>query len=963
MTFIHNLAKELLSMEVDLRNVVVIFPNRRPAVFLYRELSIQSAGPIFAPACHSIRDFVYSLCDYRQADTITQLFTLYQVYMKRHTSESAFSFEHFAGSGEIMLSDFNDIDNYMADADQLFSNLDEARAVEMWNPGKTELTEKEKEYLNFFRELVYYYHDFKALLHEKKLAYDGMAYRRCFEMLSNDLIKPEKGKTFIFAGLNALNSAEKGIIDFFVGRAGAKMFWDADHAYIDDENQEAGLFMREHFKRWHQNQTPKWMSDDLLTSPKRIKIIGAPLTLSQLKYTGQILGEIAAEGKVSFIDTAVIPGDETILHSLLESIPDSVPSVNVTLGYPLKLAPVFEFFQTAIKLHVRRQMKGAGNYKQLAFHYSNMIDLLKNPCLSGTGFFSNPDVTLMLSDSVLSGNRTHYRLEDVLELCTNINSCNEQDKEKLILLFSIHKTPADLALACSEICRILIERTDDDNDNERVMYFAMRDVLNLLKEYTSLALFSISFTGFEMLFSRLSSNVRIPMEGEPLDGLQIMGLLETRCLNFKNIIITNCNEGNIPASSRQLQTFIPYDIRRGFQLPLPAHKDAMFAYYFYRLLTHADQIWIIYNTEPDDLNGKEKSRFIRQLVHEFSNLSNGNWTISEEILGIDPTQVLKMGSSPLEVEKTSEIQQILQRQFEKGFSASKLLTYSECPFRYYLQSILNIKETITEISGDLDARVMGNVIHGVLRSLYDLWKGKPLDDEFFKTARHKYKQLLADQFDLEFAGGDMTSGKNLLIARISEKMILNTLIADEHDKTTIIPLENEFEIHAYCKKNDGNEVLIKGVFDRLDTRNGMFRIADYKTGMLEELKLGNKNSKDGIVPFDQINKHQFQLLFYLLLFHRSERYCGIGIENVQAGIIPLRKSVTGFHPLMNVDGTEWIPVESIHDFEQYVMQMISELMDVTVPFKRTDDNEKCTYCVYQSVCKYAEHINLSNDEE
>jgi hypothetical protein len=958
-TFIEKIAEFILQSNHELSKTVVIFPNRRPAVFLNRALGMMSDKPVFAPPIFSIRDFVYQHTALTPSDSLSLLFRLYAVYNQHSPPESSFAFEHFLSTGEMMLADFNDIDNYMVSPEALFSNLDEAKAIELWNPGKPELTEKEKQYLEFYKKLYLYYDAFKKDLLTYNMAYDGMAYRMLAEKIMAGECLADLGILYIFAGFNALNNAEQIITDHFVREGKAMLMWDADESWLNNPEQEAGNFLRANLEKWKTSE-PQWIENNLFQTPKNIRIVGAPLHLSQSKYAGQIIQDLIHNQPDELNKTVVVPADESTLASMLESIPENAGPVNVTMGYGLEQSLIFQLVFRYVNLHLKSQKSQQGNY-ELRMYYHDLVVFFRHPwfdsCITGENGIKGSELALMM----LGKNRLFYTFSDITEIL------KEQEQPETSLAYALAgylenvSDPVELADKCIHICRKAVEFLSEEDAFAHSSTLAMTDVLMLLKEYLGSAGFPITLSGFTLLLQRLVSGVKIPFEGEPLGGLQVMGFLETRCLDFKNVIITNFNEGFVPAGSKRMQTFIPFDLRRSFGMPMPSHKDAMYAYYFLRLLQRAENVWILYNTEPDIISGKEVSRFVRQIEFEHKHKAPDMWNVSHTILQVHP-RIYRSDKHEGCVIKTKQIIEKIEAKVKKGYSASRLFNYLECPFRYYLQYILELKEPASEVSLSIEMHTLGTVVHETLKDLYAEAVNTRLNNAFFDKANHEYNTILDKHFNEFYPGGDMQTGKNLIVYEVARKMVHNVLLADRDIAANheLIPLMIEKDITGSTTVN-GKDYPLYGMFDRVDRCNGELRIADYKTGKTEKMSI--LKSKQTLIDLDfrDFDSKKFQLMFYLLLFRSSAELKQYEKEKIRSGIIALKQFVVDFQALQLYDNEPDIPDDVLRGFEYFAGELIEELHNSEIPFYRTSDTEKCKYCVYTSICHY--FVPMSEDEE
>jgi ATP-dependent helicase/nuclease subunit B len=959
--FIDQLAELLLEKQNNLSDVCVVFPNRRPIVFFYRALGQLSENPIIAPQCYSIKDFVYAQVHLQQTDNTTLLFSLFDTYKKVHTVDDKSSFENFISSGELMLADFNDIDNYMVDAYALFSNLDKAKAIELWNPGKDRLTKSEEAYLAFFQKLFDYYKHFKENLFDANMAYDGMAYRFMADEVLNGKIFAATGVKYVFAGFNALNEAEKIIINHFVQNANAKLIWDADAFFVQDKSQEAGRFIRDNLRLWSEN-TELFIGDSLLQSKKNIHIVGAPLHVSQSKYVGQVIDEMHVKDKNALNKTAIIPGDESTLFSLMESMPPSIEGINITMGYNVKQSKIYELMASYISLSVKA-FKVAKKSEEPKFYYRDVIVLLQNPLFAHVFPSKQSSGISDLTRKLLSTNQQYYSSKQLKQLIEENSNIDTKLKEMFFSVFEIGDTTLSLIDKCICICNAIDENTSDVGQISKEMTLVMLDLFNLLKKYDKEAGFPISPNSFELLFQRLSSGMQVPFEGEPLGGLQIMGFLETRCLDFENIIISNFNEGFIPAGNKRMQTFIPFDLRQSFHMPMPGHKDAMYAYYLLRLLQKAKNIYITYNTEPDNISGKEMSRFVKQIEFELKQKSNNNWNVTHNILQVNakPFQTDVVHES---VVKNQIVMDIIHSQALKGYSSSRLFCYMTCQYKYYLKYILQLEAVEDEISSSIEMHTLGTVVHDTLCEIYNSSINRVLDALFFTKAKNDIEQILNKNFEKHYAGGDMSRGKNLLISEVAKKMVQNVLKFDqiESKNHVIVPLMLEQKIDAEIIQNN-TKYKLTGLIDRVDRYDEVLRIADYKTGKLAGLKILGRGETPNSYDFQKINNQQFQLLFYIILFQNSQNNAHVSDCRPLSGIIALKHSKITFNPLVFSDTSSTITMEFLNDFQNYICALIDELQDVKVDFNPTLDDANCKYCEYGSICQYFSHKIHNNETE
>lgn len=960
-SFINKIADYLLKFDKEqLLKTIVIFPNRRPITFLHKALQSKITTPIFSPQCFSIKDFIFSLSEYTPADSIVLLFELYKVYQRTHTSTEQYSIEKFIASGETMLSDFNDIDYYLVDTSKIFTTLTEAKAIEAWNLEGEELTLKEKDYLNFFNSLKQYYNEFKKILNEQKIAYDGMAFRHIAEK-SEQICLHKKDYQYIFAGFNALTESELHIIKHFIAGGNTQLFWDADEAYVNDQNHEAGNFLRKHFKELIPNSKPQeWIEDNLLHSKKNIHIVGSPLSLSQIKYAMQELAKTISSQSQNLVNTAVVPCDESMLYSIIESIPKNIENTNITMGFPLSSSIAYEFVDIFFTLHTQSYKSDTSKL----FQVKKIIRFLQHPFINYIFEDSDKHIQSIIK-RLLEQHKTTYSSNEIIQTCLN-NKVNTSLSQIISKIFADAISPQELVVCAKSLLEQIIKYKDNIDEFNISIIYSLIDMLELITEYLEQNEIPITNNTLEYLFTRLSSSTRVTLEGEPLEGLQIIGMLETRCLDFKNLFILNMNEGFMPKSGRFLNTFIPNDIRKEFKLPLLGHDSSIYAYYFYRLIQRAENIWLLYNTEPDIISGKEMSRYIKQLLYELKDKAGANWNLTHKVLKIENetsnSDIIKTDKIP----KTNYTIDRLKQINEKGFSYSRLWDYVECPFRFYLKHIAKIDKIVDNISESMEMNILGSVIHNVLEEFYAKKINNTIDNNDISIFKNKINSQLEKAFAELYFGGNIKEGKNLLIAKIAEKFIQNQLEADSNiisnNTLKIINIEGKYE--AVFSDVFGISINIMGKIDRIDTVNNEIRLIDFKTGKVDSLTLlSNKNFSIDNYDFSKLNNQQFQLLFYLLLYELSNKAAYSINHNIpKAGIIGLKSSKPIFKELLQTQ-SENISVEVFERYKEYMKQIFNEIFDINKPFERTNTIENCKYCDYIDICKNFTLISLNENEE
>ncbi len=922
----------------DLENVCIILPNRRASLYLKKFISERAQKNIWSPQIFAVEDFIAAISDKVIVDNVTLLFDLYNIHLELEKGEVR-SFEEFMSMGEMMLHDFNEIDLYLVDANSLFSFLSETKAISLWNLDGKELTPFQQKYLKFYNSLYTYYQLLNERLLERNQAYQGHLYRYVAVNIA-EKIHDISWNQLVFAGFNALTTSEETIIKYLTKEGIAKTLWDADEYYLHNPQQEAGKFLRKYSEFWLDADFD-WIEHDFKTSEKEINIIGVPMKIGQVKYAGNILKDIYNENG-NFENTALVLNDENLLIPMLHSVPEESKAFNVTMGLPFKHAVLYNLVDSVLLMHENRIRLSNPEKGQNGFYFKDISKVLSHPYL-----MSEYDFEGMIK-SIGTSNRIFY---DSGELIKRIQSIVPEDDSIISNIFLIWESPKDAIEHLKVLTDQLHKRFKSEEnrflEDEYLYHFA-----KLLFQLDSLPEMHQSFITvktFRKIFTRLAALTSIPFYGEPLEGLQIMGMLETRTLDFENIVMLSVNEGILPAS-RSFNSFVPLDIKRQFGLPDYADKDAIFAYHFYRLLQRAKKIFILYNTEADEFSGGDMSRFIYQIVNELPKY-NSNIVIREQFLNINAGDSLQ--NKAIQIIKHENILKRLNEMAVKGFSASGLNTYVNCSLQFYFKYVAGIDEP-EETEETIAANTLGSTVHGVLAELFQPFINKIIHADDVKSMLPLIDELTDKHFKEWYKDGDISFGINLLTVKMAKLFIVNLLkseavqiekMAKENVLLTINMLEQKLECIIECFINDQIPfVRIKGYVDRVDSTSGFIRIIDYKTGNVQpnELKL----TEPDLLRSESKYAKCLQLLMYALLYSKEHP------ENdkpLQAGIMSLRNHSKGFMKV-SYDGNEDLMDQNLHEFEEILSQLFLEIFDSSLPFSQTEHEENCQYCAFKEVC-------------
>ncbi len=933
-----------------LDRICIVVPNRRAGLFLKKGLANYSKKIIWSPQIFSIEDFINEYSGLNIIDPLYLQCELYNVHVEKE-STAAQSFGEFLKWGQVLLNDFNEIDMYLVSSDQLFSYLTETKALSLWNPDKSSLTDFQVKYLQFYNSLRDYHQLLVNRLLEKKQVYHGLAYRHLAENIEKKSSELNYRK-IIFAGFNALTKAEEKIISYLEKSGLAEIFWDADAYYVENEIQEAGKFIRNYMRK-HSSANLKWMGNYLNNDAKEIQIIGVPQQVCQAKVTGQILQEFA-ESSDDLRETAVVLNDESLIEPLLNSIPESIKEYNLTMGLPLRNSAMFRLIKLIIELQINALKFKKPENNNVRYYYRDILNVLEHPYIRLVlKNMKSEDIAKLIQKS----NKVFFDFDEIL---TTYCSGNEHIKSFCVSLFQPwNEHPENAIKNIIEVIKILkIHVTNQSSDREKkenksdliIEYlFHFSKILNKLKKLVTEYPYIDNVIIFKDLFFSIVRSINLPFYGEPLRGLQVMGMLETRNLDFKNLIMLSVNDDFIP-SGKTSNSFIPFEIKRDFKLPTHRERNAVFAYHFYRILQRSKQIYLLYNTESGELGGGDKSRFILQIQNELVK-SNPAIKIQEKILSVPIGK--NYTDKSIIINKSPQILDILNTYLQKGCSASALNIYRNCSLQFYFRYIVGLEET-EKIEETIEASTLGTVIHDVLQKLYAPLKRKIILPSDIESMMLKVNALIADSFKENYQGGDINYGKNLLIVKVANIFIRKFLkkeikfindLTNRGDELIIEDVERKFMTDfRFAKDNLNYNIRLKGIFDRVDSVGDSVRIIDYKTGKVIQSELKFKDWEDLLheTKFDKC----FQLLFYSYIYWKSKP---IDVSQLMPGIISFRNLRQGFLNIELPEKSEFSE-DVLLQFESILKNILLDMLNPEVAFSQTTEVGNCKYCTFNSIC-------------
>ncbi len=913
-TFLDKIALELMqNYGEQLNDVIVVLPNKRAKIFLIKALKSTVSNNIFAPEIISIEDFIQDISGIRSIDSIELLFEFYDVYLSITEKANQQSFELFANWAKTLLQDFNEIDRYLLDPNHVLTYLKDIEDIKRWGIEVEKKTKLLENYIDFWKLLPNYYNSLYSYLFHKKIGYQGLIYREAVTNL-NHFSNGLGNQQFVFAGFNALNAAEEKIIQHLIATDNAKIYWDIDQTFLNDPYHDAGLFVRRFKNSWkHYKSNPfQWITDDFVQS-KNIQIIGTPKTIGQAKITGNIIQKIIEESPESSLDkVAVVLGEENILVPLLYALPDNVGALNITMGYPSKNNPAQILLAKLFKMHTNALSRNAKSY---VLYYKDVLAVLTHPLIEP---YANAKA---LVKKINENNYTFISHQKLMEL--NLNGSDLF----LILFRKWDGNALDVLNFLSQLLLKIKSSLSNDNEEEKItkaFLHAIFKVINKLINYYSKHQHIVSIDTLFAVYKQVIDLAEVSFEGEPLNGLQIMGVLESRVLDFDTVIVTSMNEGKFPAGKSQ-NSFIPYDVKRELGLPTFKEKDAIYTYHFYHLLQRAKNIYLLYNTESEGLDAGEKSRFITQLEVEKQNNHNLTHEIYNAVLP-------ETAYEPMKIPKSDSVMLRLKEIAEKGFSPSALTSYIRNPIQFYFQKILRISE-VEEVEENIALNTLGTIIHETLRVLYEPFVGKFITETDIENCFKKIDAEVLNQFKLVYKEGEIKKGRNLLAFEVAKRNIFNFLKVEQEsinngDAIKIIALETTFQ-RTLNHPSLPFPVLIKGNVDRIEERNGIIRIIDYKTGKVEGRSLILK-SWNGLID-DIKNDKIIQILAYAFMYEHEANG-----KPIEAGIISFKNLKSGFLPFNFKEekvGVLLINDYIMRDYTEQIVLLLNEILDGNTSFE------------------------------
>ncbi|WP_243345385.1 PD-(D/E)XK nuclease family protein [Parabacteroides sp. FAFU027] len=956
--FLYKVAEANLEYYKDtISEQIFVFPNRRAGIFFQKYLAMLSEKPMFSPQITTVNDLFRSFTSFRVCDRINLLFKLYHLYIS--ISKSSETFDEFAFWGEMILNDFDDVDKYVVNARQLFSNIRDLKEIdngldglteeqiaaikEFWYNFRPEKQGKTKDdFLSTWEILYPLYQAFREELETENNVYEGMIFREVAErIIHKEALDLPKGK-IIFVGLNALSRTEEILLEYLQKEEAADFYWDIESPQVVDEDNRSSLFINRYSRQFPSLLT---ITKDKETTTPNIELIGIPSATGLAKQVYEIVEKWIKDGHIAdtekAINTAIVLPDEQLLLPTLYAIPESISTINVTMGYPLASSPIAGLMEHLFAMQENWRMVR----KQPAFYYRFLLPVLNHRYITNLA----PEACEKIYQNILSFNRIFIETSDF------------EKNPLLSKIFKPVKSGDDIAAYLMEVLEQIQkhykaqydENEEDESEKmtmsnlEREFIYHYYITVSRMREVMAETDVQMSSDTFFRLLRQMVTGVSIPFQGEPLSGLQVMGVLETRALDFENIIILSMNEGVFPLRGAT-NSFIPYNLRVGFGLTTFEHQDSVYAYHFYRMIYRAKNISLLYDTRSEGMQTGEVSRYLHQMKYHY------RMPIAEKLITYD---ISLHQNRPIAIEKNERIQQQLQRFLESGdraLSASAINTYLDCPLKFYFQEIEKISEE-EEVSEELEANQFGSMFHRIMENIYEPMKNRVLQAETLEGIQKNHVLLDKEvenafmEFVFKTDKPQELTGNNFLIGAVLKRYVQQVLEVDRK-LTPFTYRASEERIEDIISTDSDLTVKLKGSIDRVDEVNEITRIIDYKTGA----GVSTFNELSDLFNSEQKKRPKavMQVFLYAWLYKRKYK-----TADISPGIYYLREIFGDFDPIVAVSAIKGKKekVEDFNilyaDFEQGLKNCLDEIFNLDKKFVQTGIEEHCTYCSFKEICR------------
>lgn len=903
-SFLSQIAAEILEKHGNqLSSHLIVLPSRRAISFLHKAFKQHAKGSVWLPQMLSIDDFVKQLTRFEHPSDVEMLLAMYPHYVNAAKSKAR-DFDDFIQWGGTLLRDFSEWDAYLCDTNALFTYAAELEAIERWNPEGGELSAMQIAYQDRWKWIAEVYKTFSVECLEKGKTWSGLSYRHLIENI--DLLwrrEFSEVQHAWFLGFNAINAAEEQLLNYLAQNNLLNIRWDSDAFYSQIKNHEAGFFYRKHASKFEKHS--KVINENGYLSPnKHIRAHSAVGIEGMVNTVSRLLNELSPK---DWAETAVVLADETILISLLEKLPAKIPNFNITLGYPLGNSPYLDWIRKYFTLQLR------ASKKQNKLYHRDFHALAGHAVMQSIPEWIN--TYQKIKTEITQFNRIEFDSAMIDPFLVGTQLENSLPKDA----FAVVKSPRELLEKCNAwLAYFLSVLKPERNKMATEQLLTLRESITRLYEIVEANESRIGISGLKTLFERVLANERIAFVGEPLEGLQVMGMLETRNLDFKRIVVLSVNEGILPAG-KSGQSFLPFEVRRHFELPTHYEKDAVFAYHFYRLLQRCDDIHLVSDAMEKPLKGQEESRFIKQLEIEWTRYNPQ--AIFERFN--HPVTLSQHTSQTLVVHKTPEVIEKVKAYLSKRISPSALNTYINSPFDFYFKYVLGIREQ-EEADEQIDSAMYGEVIHKVLEDNYAEMENQLVSPiwlkQLAKTVDSETQRVLDEKFI------PTERGENYLQKAIARQTLKQFYTFEEQRcaNNEVIYLKSEEELNATMQIGDFTARFL-GKADRVETLNGLRCIIDYKTGKCENKDV-KFDSFEELFDSEKKKPKALQLAVYVWMYAQS--YEG----EIQSAILSMPTLFTEGLIKLTYNETTVFNKTWVLEFEQHLKNLIEEILNPEIPF-------------------------------
>jgi hypothetical protein len=939
-TFVDKIAHYIKNEAVSLEDWVIILPSERAKHYMQKALFEAYSAPIFSPKILTIQQWVKSHATTSVLSKTRLLFHLFEAHKKITEAKDDASFDEFLAWGNILLADFDEMERYMIDASYLFRNLKDIKDIENWSFGEdAKISDRQKKFMEFWEKLPAYYAEFQYSLSTINASTLGKVYRKLAEEI--DLaFKNNKNAHFLFAGFNAMSLSEKKIIKQLIQLGRGHFIIDADAFYLNDDHHEAGTFLR-NLTNYLGVKKPSFVGNNLQNQSKYIEVISCAQLTGQVKVAATFLADFSKE---KMDKTMVLLADENLIVPLLNNLPKKVGEANITLGLPIKNSAVRTWIDLLFKVQ-----ETILKYQHTNCYHKDLIAFWNHPFMLAI-MNKEEEKIIQTKEFNIRRNNTIFQSLKSIQISARFD-------ELLQLIYTPWNANWKLALATIRRMNTLLFATmEKDFLVEKALIQAFDASIVDFENCIDSNFPQMSIRTFKTLFNNEWTKENVAFYGNPMTGLQIMGLLETRLLDFETIIVVGMNEGNMPPTN-PIQTLIPMDLRNHLELPMPRDKQGLFAHHFYRLLHACTEMYITYANTSEGVNANEPSRYLLQLELELA-AKNDNITLVKKDYSL---HAVKQNTETKKINKTNELVLRLDHYLAQGISASALKTFFACPLDFYYKYILKFGEE-KKVDEEVESSQLGTFVHEVLEDLYQpyindfkqegLKKPKILVDDIERMEKD-FPLLMRKKFSAFFNDNPeaFSKGKNYLSFTIANELTKrffqfekDRLLKLNNQGIAILALEEEINLTLTIPIfGVEKEVKLKGVIDRVDQIGEDIYILDYKTGKVTRDDVGKsyKNSRfdklEYLVHSSKNDKHFFQLMLYCFLFYKKHHR--IPKSSAIISLVTIKDSPFHIH-------TDVLAIhEMVELFPQVLQHLIEEIYDPSVDFIHTEDHiSYCKFC-------------------